>query len=288
MSSGRVRSQDIRVCFHDDALLVVEKPEGVLTHRGWGRDRVTMLHLAGQIAGTYVYPIHRLDRAASGILLFAKGKEVARELSALFGLRQVEKRYLALVSGNPQDSGVWDRPLSRDPREKGKERSESVPSFTLYRKLAQTRYCALIEAMPLTGRVNQIRRHCFHAGHGIPGDKKYGFRAINRIYRQEYGLQRLALHAWRMAFVHPCTGEYISCCVPLPSSILEPLRVMGFDGDWLDNLAENFKTWDGWQQEAARVLTQGLQEVLKTSGQPDVLMETVCQEELMDEQEEES
>lgn len=251
-----IRPDDIEVLFHDDALVVVNKPEGVLTHRGWGRDKVTMLDLVRDMVGCYVYPVHRLDRATSGVLLLGKGKEVARDLNKLFEERKVEKRYLALVKGEAPDAGIADRPLSPDPQGKGRPRRDPVPAFTMFRKLLQLEFVSLVEAMPLTGRVHQIRRHLYHLGHAIAGDKKYGFRALNRIYKKEHGLERMALHAWKMSFVHPLTEERIVCESLPPRELLEPMADIGIQQDFWETLSQNWTEWEGWKEEADKVREQ--------------------------------
>lgn len=252
----RIQPEDIEVLFHDDALIVVNKPEGVLTHRGWGRDKVTMLDLVREIVGCYVYPVHRLDRATSGVLLMGKGKEVARLLNDAFEERRVEKRYLAVLKGEPPEHGIVDRALSPDPAGKQRERRDPVPSYTMYRKLLQLEHVALVEAMPLTGRVHQIRRHFYHLGHAIAGDKKYGFRALNRIYKQQHDLQRMVLHAWRLCFDHPTTQEQVVCESLPPAELINPLQDMGIDPGFWAELSQTWGDWPGWEEQARKVREQ--------------------------------
>jgi tRNA pseudouridine65 synthase len=138
-------------------------------------------------------------------------------------MRSLEKRYIALVLRCPPEKGLLDRPLSR------RVDGPPMPSYTIFRRLAQSEYASLVEAMPLTGRLHQIRRHFYHAGHAIVGDKKYGYRGENRLYREKFGLSRTALHAWRLAFIHPMSGKKLVCIAPIPDDLSQTWQRMGFD-----------------------------------------------------------
>jgi len=218
----------------DDSLIAVAKPSGLAVHRGWARDRVTALPLARELAGTKVFPVHRLDRATSGVLIFALSSEIARILQESFQAGSVVKRYLALVRGMPSESGVIDHPI---PRKKAKD-SEKVDAVTEYRRLATIEKeiapsspmpFSLVEARPRTGRLHQIRRHLKHLSHPIVGDVNYGKGKINRHFRERYGLHRLALHAFELGFEHPATGERLELFAPLPDDLAQPLIEMGFE-----------------------------------------------------------
>jgi len=129
--------------------------------------------------------------------------------------RNVEKRYLALVRGTPDDSGTIDYPI---PKSEGGVR---VPAMTHFRRVARSGIdrCSLVLAMPETGRLHQIRRHLRHVNHPLIGDVNYGSGNINRHYRLHYGLHRLALHACAVAFDHPVTGERVSVTAPVPDDL---------------------------------------------------------------------
>ncbi len=207
---------------HRDAHLVaVHKPSGLAVHRGWASDRVTALSLVRDASGRHVYPVHRLDRATSGVLVFAFDGDTAGLLQERFKDRTVLKRYLALVRGIPPEQGCIDHPV---PRSEGGER---VPAVTHFRRLgvALDRY-GLVEATPETGRLHQIRRHFKHLSHPLIGDTKYGDGRENRRWR-ELGLHRLALHAVELAFDHPRTGERLALRAPMPDDLREPLEGAG-------------------------------------------------------------
>ncbi|MCG8457220.1 MAG: pseudouridine synthase [Holophagales bacterium] len=218
------------VLHHDADLLAVSKPSGLAVHRGWAAERDVALVRARSLVGRRVYPVHRLDRGTSGVLLFALSPERAAQLQARLaggprreGLAAADKRYLALVRGIPDEEGTIDHPVPR--RRKSKERVRAV---TDYRRLGVFERFSLVEARPHTGRTHQIRRHMKHRSWPIVGDVHYGRGEINRRFRREFGLHRLALHALSLELDHPGTGERLRLVAPLPPDLAVPLEAMGF------------------------------------------------------------
>jgi tRNA pseudouridine65 synthase len=209
--------------FRDGLLAGVNKPSGLAVHRGAARDRVFALQLVRDALGQRVYPVHRLDRATSGVLLFALDPATARRMQEQFEAGDVEKRYLALVRGIPPESGVIDHPVPND------EDGPRVPAVTEFRRLAVFERYALMEARPRTGRFHQIRRHFKHLSHPLIGDVRYGKGDHNRLFRKRFGLHRLALHAVELAFDHPETGERVRIVAPVPEDLAGPLRAMGME-----------------------------------------------------------
>ena len=206
----------------DDQLVVVNKPSGLLVHRGWARDEVVAMTQVRDLLGRYVYPVHRLDRATSGALLFALDRDTARELQQQFEGGTVEKRYLALVRGIPPESGRIDHPVPRKPKS-----SDRIPAVTDFRRLGTFERYALMEARPRTGRVHQIRRHFKHLSHPLIGDVRYGKGDQNRLFRQRFGLHRLALHALELGFEHPATGSKLAVRAPVEEDLRGPFEAMG-------------------------------------------------------------
>jgi tRNA pseudouridine65 synthase len=211
--------QELEILFVDAQLVIVNKPSGLLVHRGWANDDDVAMFRVRDMLGAHVYPVHRLDRGTSGALCFARTRESAAVLSESFESRQVDKRYLALVRGEPAASGTIDHPIPKSvdgPR---------VPAVTRYELIARSPVdrCSLVLAMPETGRGHQVRRHLRHLGHPLVGDVNYGRGEINRRYRAEYGLHRLALHAHAMAFQHPVTGAAVAVTAPMPDDLGLPL-----------------------------------------------------------------
>ncbi|MCY0994235.1 pseudouridine synthase [Nannocystis sp. ILAH1] len=209
------------ILHRDEDLLIVAKPAGLVVHRGWADDEVVLLDLAREAVGAYVYPVHRLDRGASGALAFALHSEGARALQEVWTSGQVEKRYLALVRGNPPAAVTIDHPIPRA------EDGPRVPSVTEVTTLARAGRYALVEARPLTGRLHQIRRHLKHISCPLIGDVRYGKGEHNRLFRERHDLHRLALHAWSLALPHPRTGAPIRVVAPLPPDLAGALAALG-------------------------------------------------------------
>ena len=212
----------------DDALVAVAKPSGLSVHRGDDRSRTVAMTLVRNRLGRWVYPVHRLDRATSGVLLLALSSEVAAALQLQFQDHRVVKRYLALVRGIPPEQGVIDHPVPRS-GEKGSPRIDAVTEF---RRLATFERFALMEARPKTGRRHQIRRHFKHLSHPLVGDVRYGKGDINRHFRERFGLHRLALHALELTFEHPDTGGSTTVHAPVPEDLARPLEAMGLLEPW--------------------------------------------------------
>jgi len=202
----------------DDHVAVADKPSGLLVHRGWGNDRDVLMMRVRDELGCWVYPVHRLDRGASGAVLFALTSDTARILAGAFERAEVHKRYVALVRGIPEEHGIIDHEIPRRPN------GPRVPAVTDYRRLEVFGRYALVEARPRTGRLHQIRRHMKHISCPLIGDVRYGKGEHNRLFRDNYGLHRLALHAAELRFAHPVTGEQVAVTSPLPDDLRLPLE----------------------------------------------------------------
>ncbi len=206
-------AEPLRVLYQDAHCVVVDKPSGMVVHRGWANDDCDLLRLTRDTVGRYVYPMHRLDRGASGAVLFALDEAAARLLNRGFADASVGKRYLALTRGHPPEHGLIDHPIPRAPGE------ERVPAQTEFQRLGTFERYALVMALPKTGRLHQIRRHLKHLSCPLIGDVKYGKGEHNRLFRDHYGLERLALHAAALRFVHPATGVLTTVRAPLTGSL---------------------------------------------------------------------
>ena len=220
MSSER-GEMPLRILYRDDVCVVVDKPSGLIVHRGWANDDRDLLRVTRDALGQYVYPLHRLDRGASGAVLFALNGETARILNRSFADRSMDKRYLALTRGHPPEHGLIDHPIPRAPGE------ERVPAQTEYFRIGTFERYALVVAIPKTGRLHQIRRHLKHLSCPLIGDVRYGKGEHNRLFREVYGLHRLFLHATRLSLPHPVTGGRLDIASPLPrelAAVLELLR----------------------------------------------------------------
>jgi tRNA pseudouridine65 synthase len=209
------------VLYRDEDVIVVDKPAGMVVHRGWANDAVDLLRSVRDHVNQYVYPAHRLDRGASGAVAFALGQAAAAQLGRAFASGAVDKRYFALTRGHPPDSGLVDHPIPKD------EGGERVPAQTAYRRLASSGRYSLVEVAPRTGRLHQIRRHMKHLSCPLIGDVRYGKGEHNRYFREHYQLQRLALHAFALAFPHPRRDERISVTAPLSGPLQSCLEGLG-------------------------------------------------------------
>ncbi len=193
----------------DDALLVVNKPAGLLSVPGRGTDKQDCLITRVQARYADALIVHRLDMGTSGLMLLARGKAMERALSILFQQRAVDKRYLALAAGRfQQPAGTIDLPLLTDwpnrPRQKV-DFEAGKPSVTHYQVLAydEATDTSRVALQPLTGRSHQLRVHLMSIGHALLGDELYAPSAVCA----QAG--RLLLHASRLVFVHPQTGQQL-------------------------------------------------------------------------------
>lgn len=203
----------------DESCVVVNKPSGVIVHRGLANDRDDLMRAVRNSLGAHVYPVHRLDRGTSGAVLFARSPQAAHVLGQAFEAGRVRKRYWALTRGRPQD-GVIDHPVPKH------EDGPRVAAVTHVRVLGMSGRYALVEATPVTGRFHQIRRHLKHVSCPIIGDVTYGKGEHNRYFREHYGLHRLALHATELAFEHPRTGEPLRIYAPLEHRLQHCLQAL--------------------------------------------------------------
>jgi tRNA pseudouridine65 synthase len=230
---------DLSVIYDDANLIVIDKPAGLLVHRSWIAREATefaMQKLRDQISQR-VYPVHRLDRPTSGLLVFGKDAETARLLSEQFAERQVHKRYHAIVRGFLGD-GVLDYPLKEEldkiADKQAQPDKEPQTAVTEYRCVQQfelpvavtehhptSRY-SLLELRPQTGRKHQLRRHMAHLRHPIIGDTRHGDSRQNRYFREHHGLTRLLLAATGLQFIHPHSGAAMDLQLDIPAAFLQP------------------------------------------------------------------
>jgi tRNA pseudouridine65 synthase len=211
----------LEILYRDDELIAVNKPAGMLVHRGWARDGVPALQVLRDQIGRHVFPVHRLDRATSGVLLFAHSGELARMVQSDFNAHSVDKRYLALCRGHDVDLRQVDHPLAK---ERGAPLQPSITDFSL---LGSFERYGLYEARPRTGRLHQIRRHLKHASHPIIGDVRYGKGEHNRIFRERFDFHRLALHASQLQVRHPRSRELLTLRAGLPRDFADLLERLG-------------------------------------------------------------
>lgn len=222
------------VLFEDADLIVIHKPEGVLSHPNPGAKNG-----ASSFEGPYdlderrfqtprgpVWLIHRLDQDTSGVLLAAKNKKSVAACRKSFEERKVKKHYVALVSRRPMPPhGIWRDTLT-ERRSSGSVRSvigySGKPNAFLNYKMKEyfpKFNLSLLEIDLLTGKTHQIRVQSAYRGHPVAGDRVYGNFTLNKELRQVLDLRRLFLHAWRLVFPHPASGKVLTIESPLPGDL---------------------------------------------------------------------
>ncbi|MBU1641970.1 tRNA pseudouridine(65) synthase TruC [bacterium] len=237
---------ELEIIYQDDCLVAINKPTDLLVHRSWidkEETRFAIQILRDQI-GRYVYPVHRLDKPTSGVLLFALSKETARALSQQMQEKAFQKQYIALVRGYADESGLIDyalkEVLDKMTDAKAREDKAAQEAVTAYEKIAQAelpypvgRYSSarysLLRLTPRTGRKHQLRRHMKHILHPIVGDTKYGRGEHNRFFREQFGAHRLMLHAHVLTFIHPESNRELTLQAKMDAVFLNLIGQMGLD-----------------------------------------------------------
>lgn len=226
--------QPLPIVYQDDYLIAINKPPGLLVHRSRiARDATefAVQRLRDQL-GERVYPVHRLDRKTSGVLLFARdeGTNVAMQKQFAEGL--VHKRYLAVVRGYTEGTFEIDYALRHD------DTGVMQEAFTRGRTLGHTeipipqgthptsRY-SLVELTPTTGRMHQLRKHMAHVFHPIIGDRPHGCNKQNRFFKEKFSLTEMLLHAQEIGFIHPISSDEIRIKAPLLEEFNRMRDVLG-------------------------------------------------------------
>jgi len=227
---GALVAEDIpvKILYEDDYLLVIDKPADMVVHPSFGHRQGTLVnailnHIRERDRYTDERPgiVHRLDKGTTGVIIVAKDRKTQEALSRQFHDRSVEKVYRALVEGAvKEEGGVVEGQIGRHPRQRqrmalvARKGRYSLSRFKVIRRLSGFTY---VEVYPQTGRTHQIRVHMGHIGHPIVGDDLYGRRAKRLAGRP-------LLHAYRIAFDHPASGNRITAEAPVPADIEEFVR----------------------------------------------------------------
>ena len=213
---------DISVLYEDEALVVLNKPAPLPMHAGGRYTRNTLQHALDQVYRPQkLRPAHRLDANTTGLVIAARSRHFAGRLQSAFAEGRVQKTYLVRVQGHPADDAFrCDAPIGREACVSGtraideQDGDAATTLFTLLERSADG--TSLLEARPLTGRTNQIRIHCAHLGFAVVGDAAYCEEdAVPRLTK-EVGEQPLCLHAWKISFAHPASGETVTLTAPPP------------------------------------------------------------------------
>lgn len=231
----------------DEHLAIINKPSGLLVHRSMvdRHERSYAMQILRDQLGQWVYPIHRLDKATSGVLVFALSREVARLMMESFVSGGIAKSYLAVVRGFTKEAERIEYPLKEEnDRMTDQNADKDTPakeSITEYRRMATVelpypvgRYSSarysLINVMPLTGRKHQIRRHLKHIFHPVVGDTTHGDGKQNDFIREHFNCRRLLLHSRRIEFDHPLSGQRVCVYAPLDDTFAALIETMNWSG----------------------------------------------------------
>jgi 23S rRNA pseudouridine1911/1915/1917 synthase len=229
------------ILFEDEALLVLNKPAGLVVHPAAGHEEHTLVnallhHCAGQLSGIggVARPgiVHRLDKETSGCMVVAKNDETHLALSTQFAGRQVEKKYHAIICGElAREEGNIRAAIARHPSHRKRmavrDDENARAAHTSYRVLERLREATLVEALLHTGRTHQIRVHFQFLGHPLLGDDTYGQRQNRRLTELiHYEAPRVMLHAYQLSFIHPRSGKKLSLTAPRPEDMEDALRFL--------------------------------------------------------------
>lgn len=231
--------QSLEIVFEDDYIIAVNKPNNFLIHHShYARniEEITLLELLEQQTNKTFYPIHRLDRKTSGIILLAKQKEFVAVFQELFNTNAIHKTYYAIVRGFSPETGKIDTPVKNDDSNVYKDALTNYNTInnieldipvTPYDK---SRY-SLIKLLPETGRMHQLRIHMNKVNHPIVGDYKYGDRFHNRMFETQFGCNYLFLHAYKIEFTHPLTSQPLVLIAQFPLDWLLVFNVFNWKID---------------------------------------------------------
>ncbi len=223
----------LNIVFEDDALLVINKPAGLVVHPGSGNWHGTLMNaLLHHIPGIGEVPragiVHRLDKDTSGLMVVAKTLEAQTDLVRQLQARTVKRQYLAIAQGLIRRDGGVDSPIGRHPVQRIKmavvpESRGGKPALTWFRRLELFAHCTLLECSLETGRTHQIRVHMASIAHPLLGDPVYGKRDPRLPV-----FKRQALHATRLGLVHPVSGRTMQWEVPMPEDMLELVDLLRY------------------------------------------------------------
>ena len=237
----------LEILYQDDYLVAINKPSGLLVHKSpidRHETRFALQLLRDQL-GAYVYPVHRLDKPTSGVLLFALDKTTAQVMSERFRINEVRKSYTAIVRGYTKENDTIDYALKQmlDTKEQKIQgiTKEAKDAVTKYKRLATvelpypvSRYpvarYSLVELTPLSGRKHQLRRHMKHIFHPIVGDTKHGRGEHNKLFREKFDMHRLLLHAHKIDFEHPVSKKNIEITAPFDTTFVHLFQTFSWEG----------------------------------------------------------
>lgn len=229
---------DFPILFEDADLLIIHKPAGILVHRSEATSRrePAILQIMRDQCGQHLYPVHRLDRPTSGVLVLARSRAIASALGQQWMEQLCQKTYLAIVRGWAPEHATIDHPLQdldhpEAPPQDAVTRLQRLATVELDQtvdRYPKARY-SLCELQPQTGRRHQLRRHCKSIFHPIIGDTVYGHGPHNRFFREQLGIHRLLLHHFQLEIEHPRTGQRLRIQAPPDADWQGLLKRLGWE-----------------------------------------------------------
>lgn len=242
-------NEPLDIIYRDEFLVAINKPSGLLVHRSAidrHETRFAMQLLRDQI-GQHVFPVHRLDKPTSGVLVFALSAEIAALMGNIFAEHRLQKIYMAIVRGIAPEYQLLDYPLTEEldkytdliNHKKQARTPAAKPAVTEFFRLAEitlpysvdkypeSRY-SLVKCVPQTGRKHQIRRHLKHLSHPIIGDAKHGKGNHNRFFQQTFNAHRLLLAATELHFTHPILQTELNLSAPLDATMTQLIERFGW------------------------------------------------------------
>jgi tRNA pseudouridine65 synthase len=250
---AQVSLPPLDILYQDEYLVAIHKPAGLLVHRSMidkHETQFAMQMLRDQI-GQHVYPVHRLDRPTSGVLVFALSSDIARLLTEQFTAKLIDKTYFAIVRGHAQETGHIDyalkEKLDKIADKKAKQDKPAQSAVTDYQTLVtfehpfpvgryQSARYSLVKLVPLTGRKHQLRRHMSHINHPILGDTTHGDGKHNSFVRQQFDFQGLALTCLELALTHPVNQNRLVLRTEFDQRMAKLLKIWDLTPSQLENL----------------------------------------------------
>jgi tRNA pseudouridine65 synthase len=226
---------ELEILFEDETIVAINKPHGLLVHRTKLANDVkefALQTLRDQL-GMHVFPCHRIDRKTSGVLLFTKDEASNRTIQMMFSDGKIQKKYLAIVRGFALESGRIDYELKREDG----QMQQAITNYTTLDKIEldlpysghpSSRY-SLVEAIPETGRMHQIRKHLAHIHHPIIGDRPHGCNKQNKLFKEKWNMTSMMFHARSIELEHPITKKVIKIEANLSDEFVRTMNFLGFD-----------------------------------------------------------
>ncbi len=225
----------LEILYQDEYIVAINKPRDLLVHKSFIASDIQeyAIQILRDQIGQYVYPVHRLDRKTSGVLLFALDKEILKQLNDDFATRKVEKKYIAIVRGFTPEEETIDYALTNDSGQTQEAKTyyktlQQVEVDVPFGKHQTSRY-SLVEAYPETGRQHQLRKHFKHIFHPILGSRPHGCNKQNKLWLDQFELTAMLLHALELQFEHPITKETIHLRATIDDQYTAYNKILQFD-----------------------------------------------------------